>query len=122
VRILGPRGDVGDLLGASDIMLLASRTEGMPGCLIEAGMAGLPSVAFDVAGVTEVLSHGRSGFVLPLDDVEGMRQALHALASDASRRVSMGDEARRRCERFDIAHVARRFEDVYRQIGGREAA
>jgi glycosyltransferase involved in cell wall biosynthesis len=122
VRILGSRGDIGDLLGASDVMLLASRTEGMPGCLIEAGMAGLPSVAFDVAGVSEVVSHQRSGFVLPVGDREGMRQALLALASDASLRVSMGSEARKRVERFDIAHVARQYEDVYRRIGGREAA
>jgi glycosyltransferase involved in cell wall biosynthesis len=122
VRILGPRADVGDLLGASDVMLLASRTEGMPGCLIEAGMVGLPSVAFDVAGVTEVVSHGRSGFVVPVGDLEGMRHALLSLASDPARRASMGDEARQLCERFDIAHVARRYEDVYLQIGGRKAA
>jgi glycosyltransferase involved in cell wall biosynthesis len=122
VRILGARDDVGDLLGASDIMLLASRTEGMPGCLIEAGMVGLPSVAFDVAGVTEVVSHEGSGFVLPAGDLVGMRQALVTLASDPSLRASMGDEARRRCQRFDIAQVARRYEDVYLQISGRAAA
>jgi len=122
VRVLGSRSDIGDLLGASDMLLLASRTEGMPGCLIEAGMAGLPSVAFDVAGVTEVVSHERSGFVLPVGDLEGMRGALRALASDPSRRATMGDEARRRCERFDIAHVARRYEEVYLQMGARQAA
>lgn len=122
VRIPGPRQDVGDLLGASDVMLLASRTEGMPGCLIEAGMAGLPSVAFDVAGVAEIVTHEGSGFVLPLGDLEGMREALLTLAADPSRRSSMGDEARRRCDRFDIAHVARRYEEVYQQIGRRKAA
>jgi glycosyltransferase involved in cell wall biosynthesis len=122
VRILGTRADVGDLLGASDVMLLASRTEGMPGCLIEAGMAGLPSVAFDVAGVTEVVAHERSGFVLTVGDLAGMRQALSTLASDPSRRVSMGDEARQLCARFDIADVARRYQDVYLRIGGRTAA
>lgn len=121
VRILGPRSDIGDLLGASDVMLLASRTEGMPGCLIEAGMAGLPSVAFDVAGVTEVVAHERSGFVLPVGDLEGMRRALLKLAGDPGRRASMGDEARRRCEGFDIAHVARRYEEVYLQMGRRAA-
>lgn len=116
VRILGARSDVGDLLAASDVMLLASRTEGMPGCLIEAGMAGLPSVAFDVAGVTEVIEDGRSGLVRSRGDVGGMREALQALLSDPVLRASMGEQARLRCERFDIARVALRYEDIYRRM------
>lgn len=122
VRILGARSDVGELLGASDVMLLASRTEGMPGCLIEAGMAGLPSVAFDVAGVTEVIEDGRSGFVCPRGDVRGMRDALLMLLSDPALRASMAEQARVGCERFDIGRVAARYEEIYLRMRKRAAA
>lgn len=122
VRILGARSDVGDLLEASDVMLLASRTEGMPRCLIEAGMAGLPSVAFDVAGVTEVIEDARSGSVLQRGDVRGMRDALLALLSDPALRDSMGERARLRCERFEIGRVAPRYEDLYQRMRERAAA
>ena len=45
-------------LAASDLMVFASRTEGMPASLIEAGMAGLPVAATTLPGVPEVVVHG----------------------------------------------------------------
>jgi glycosyltransferase involved in cell wall biosynthesis len=122
VRVLGTRSDVGDLLAASDVMLLASRTEGMPGCLIEAGMAGVASLAFDVAGVSEVVVDGETGVVVPHGDVAGMQRALGRLVSDPDARDSMGERARMRCQRFDIGHVTGMYEDLYRRIVDRGAA
>jgi glycosyltransferase involved in cell wall biosynthesis len=120
VRILGSRNDVADLLGASDVMLLASRTEGMPGCLIEAGMAGLPTVAFDVAGVTEVVDDRSTGFVLPAGDLDGMREALATLRADPVKATAMGELARDRCRGFDIRVVARAYEDLYLRLSEQE--
>ena len=120
VRVLGSRKDVGDILGASDVMLLASRTEGMPGCLIEAGMAGLPSVAFDVAGVAEVIDDRFTGFVLPSGEIEGMREALLTLRSDPVKAAAMGELARDRCQRFDIRLVAREYEELYLRLSGKQ--
>jgi len=54
VVLTGPRADVPDLLGASDAVLLASRSEGLPGCVIEGGMVGLPVAAYAVASVPGV--------------------------------------------------------------------
>ena len=50
-QFLGAIDDVLPVLHASDLLLSTSRTEGMPGVLIEAGMCGLPVVATDVGAV-----------------------------------------------------------------------
>ncbi|MGH9199480.1 MAG: glycosyltransferase, partial [Acidimicrobiia bacterium] len=50
VIFLGSIASVSDLLSASDLLLFASRSEGMPASVIEAGMAGIPVVAFAVGG------------------------------------------------------------------------
>ena len=63
-RILGNRPDVADLLAAADVLLLASKVEGMPGCVIEAGMSGLPVVSYAVAGVPEVVVDGETGYLV----------------------------------------------------------
>ena len=63
VLLAGARDDVADLIAASDVLMLNSRSEGMPGILIEAGMLGLPSVSSAVGGVPEVVEHGVTGLL-----------------------------------------------------------
>jgi glycosyltransferase involved in cell wall biosynthesis len=116
-RLLGPRDDVADLLAASDVVLLASRTEGMPASLIEAGLAGLPVAAFAISGVPEVVVHGETGVLAPPGDVDALARALAGLLDDDDRRRAMGRAAAERCrERFDIRVVAPKYLGVYEEI------
>lgn len=118
VRLLGVRGDIGDLLEASDLLVLASRTEGMPGCVIEAGMAGVPAVAFGVAGVPEVVIDGVTGYVVDPGNHARLAQRTLELLSDEDGRKRMGLAAKERCIRaFDIGGVALRYADVYSEVG-----
>jgi glycosyltransferase involved in cell wall biosynthesis len=117
VRLLGTRADVGDLLAAADVILLASRTEGMPGVLVEAGMASRASAAYDVGGVGEVVLDGDTGRLVPPGDVDGLADAVASLLTDEGLRSRMGEAARRRClERFEIDRVAASHLTLYRQI------
>ena len=50
---------------AADVLVLPSRTEGMPGVLIEAGMRALPVVATDVGYVRDVVVDGETGVIVP---------------------------------------------------------
>lgn len=119
VRILGARDDVPELLSGADVMLLASRVEGLPGCLIEAGVVRLPSVAFSLAGVPEVVEDGRTGFLAPPGDVRALARAASRLLVDPDLRVSMGQAAEERCRsRFDIRVVAPRYRDLYGELAG----
>src|SRR4030095_10598744 len=81
--VLGSREDVGDLLAASDLMVFASRTEGMPASLIEAGMAGLPVAATTLPGVPEVVVDGTTGLLVPPGDREELRGAVERLLGGA---------------------------------------
>ena len=115
--VLGSRADAADLLSASDVMLMASRTEGMPGSLIEAGMAGLPVVAYAVGGVSEVVEHGVTGLLVPPGDIEALTDALLQLVKDGAARRAMGRAAQQRCRsNFDIRVVAPRYVQLYREV------
>jgi glycosyltransferase involved in cell wall biosynthesis len=57
----GMLDSVVDAYDAMDVLLLTSRTEGMPGVLIEAALSGVPVVATDVGGVGWLLQHGAVG-------------------------------------------------------------
>ncbi len=81
----------------------------MAGVLIDAGLSGLPIVATDVPGAADVVADGESGFVVPVDDRDGLVDAVASLVVDGDRRRAMGRAARAHCQRFTIGASADRW-------------
>ena len=109
VEMLGVSNDIAAVMRECDVLLFPSgyHGEGMPGVLIEAGLAGLPVVATDVPGVSTIVESGRTGCIVPVGDVAAMVDAVDGLLSDPDRRTQMGRAARRRCEsQFSLAASA----------------
>ena len=114
VRFAGLRGDVPHLLPAADVFLLPSLTEGLPGVLIEAGMAGVPAVAFRVGSVEDILRDGKTGFVVPPGGNAMFKRCTARLLGDPALRKQMGHEALVLCRRdFDIALSVKRHEALF---------
>lgn len=114
VRPLGVRTDVPDLLGASDVLLLASSTEGSPAVVIEAGLLGMPVAAYAVGGVPEQVRDGVTGILAPPGDRSALAAALVELLLDGDRRRAMGRRGSERCRaEFEIGAVAPRYLEVY---------
>ena len=118
VRMLGVRDDIGDLLGAADILLFGSRVEGMegmPAAVIEAGMAGVPVAGYSVAGVPEVVLNGVTGLLSDPGETTELQRHVERLIVDQHVRARLGAAARRRCsELYDITRIAERYQDIYR--------
>ena len=64
IHFAGSLTDVAPALAAADVVVLSSRTEGMPGVLIEAGLSARPVVAYDVGAVSEVVADGETGLLV----------------------------------------------------------
>ncbi len=113
VMRLGHRDDVPDLLGASDLFVSTSISEGLPGAIVEAMGMGLPVVAFDVPGVKDVLEEGHPGLV-PFGDIDALSDRISDILDDQRRRGQLGTESRRRFEEaFEIGGYVRRIGDLY---------
>jgi glycosyltransferase involved in cell wall biosynthesis len=99
VTVLGRRDDVPALLAGASVFVFPSAPEGegMPGVLIEAGLAGLPTVATDVAGARDVVLDGKTGRVVAHDDPGSLIDAVDALACSRESREEMGRAARTHC-------------------------
>jgi glycosyltransferase involved in cell wall biosynthesis len=94
VILAGHRGDVGALLAASDIFIQSSWKEGLSRALVEAMYSGIPPVATDVGGTSEVVVEGETGFLVPPGDVDALASRLESLLDDAGLRESIGRRAR----------------------------
>jgi glycosyltransferase involved in cell wall biosynthesis len=114
LRLTGPVVLPSDALAAADVVVLPSRTEGMPGVLIEAGLCGLPVVATDVGGVGEIVSDGTTGFLVPPRDIEALSAALERALSAPG---TMGEAARARClTHFEMVRVAAAWDELLREL------
>ena len=81
-RQLGSVADVRPLLVASDVVLICSSTEGMPGVAIEASMTGRRVVASTVGAVSEMFAAGVRGQSLAVDaTLDEWRAAIAAQTS-----------------------------------------
>jgi len=89
--LTGFRDDVPALVQAADMYWLTSRSEGVPNTMLEAMAAKIPVVAFDIAGVSEILKDGINGFLVPFEDSEGMVSATLKLIGDHDLRRRIGE-------------------------------
>jgi glycosyltransferase involved in cell wall biosynthesis/peptidoglycan/xylan/chitin deacetylase (PgdA/CDA1 family) len=96
VTLLGQRSDVPALLGASDVFVLSSRSEGLPGSILEAMAAAKPVVATRVGGVPEVVVDGVTGHLVPAGAPPAFADAVAQIAGLPDRGRAMGLAGRQR--------------------------
>ncbi|WP_151774621.1 glycosyltransferase family 4 protein [Streptomyces abyssomicinicus] len=87
VRLLGRREDLGCLLTAADVAVVADCAEGRSLLAQEALHAGLPLVAADVPGMAELVGDGAE--LVPAGDAARLAHAVSAVLADPSRREGL---------------------------------
>jgi len=97
VRFLGWQADLSQVYAAADCAVLTSDSEGMPVTLIEAAMAGVPSVTTDVGSAREVVLNEVTGLVVPPEPA-AIADGLVRLFDDDFRK-RLGESAKNRAER-----------------------
>jgi len=117
VRLLGTRTDVPNLLSASDILVLASLWEGLPGVIAEAMASGLPVVATNVGGIPELVVDGKTGLLVPPGDATSLADALSRLIDDPDLRYRLGVEGYHRISTyFRWEDKVSKLEQVYSDL------
>jgi glycosyltransferase involved in cell wall biosynthesis len=84
------REDVAKVLAEVDVAAVPSTWyENSPQSLLEALATHTPVIVSDVAGLTEFVTHGQSGFVIPRGDVKAMARVLRDLGGNPSRAAEL---------------------------------
>lgn len=83
-------------LRGADLFVLASFAEGIPVALMEAMALSIPCVSTFVAGIPELIRDGVEGLLVPAGNAQALAEALLVLSRENSRRLSMGEAARKR--------------------------
>jgi glycosyltransferase involved in cell wall biosynthesis len=112
-----PRSSVIEHMQAADLMLFPSHREGLPNVVVEALAAGLPTVAADVGGVSEIITHEATGLLVPPKDVPAMTGAVERILDNPEWARPMGERGRQFVqEHFDVDRNARRLLAILRHV------
>jgi glycosyltransferase involved in cell wall biosynthesis len=123
VQLLGSRHDISQLLAAMDVFMLSSRNEANPVSILEAMSVGLPVVATDVGSVSETVTDGVTGYLVPAGDAERMARRGVQLAADLPRARCLGRVGRRRVvESWSLAKMVGGYEQLMETTYRRKAA
>ena len=118
VKAIGRRKDIAALLKLSDVFVYPTELcEGIPRALLEAALAGVPIVATDVPGSTDVVENGLSGFVVPPGDAEALGRRIGDLLDDPEGARAMAERARSRViEKFNLDMIVDMYANAYRRL------
>jgi glycosyltransferase involved in cell wall biosynthesis len=116
VTLTGRRMDVDRLLPAFDVFALTSKSEGLPLVVLEAMAAGLPVVATAVGGLPDVIEHGATGLLVPVE-VGACAAALDRMSADPDQARAMGARAREvALVRYSADRMLDDYLAVYRDV------
>lgn len=113
IVMLGFRKDVPNVLKACDLMLIPSKWEGFGLVAVEAMACGLPVIASDVPGLSEVVGNG--GFLCNKADETEFVNSIKLL-SDANTYDSISKSAIKRSQLFDISMMICSYEELFESI------
>lgn len=101
-------------IASADIMLLVTRSEGFPLCILEGMRAGKPIIASAVGGIPEAIENGNQGYLINPNDPGDLTYKVQSLVTDVDLRLQMGERARNTYEsRFLDREMLRKTDTVY---------
>ena len=110
-----PQQRLRPLVEAADLLLLASRHEAGPYVLLEAAVAGVPTVGTAVGQLAEWAP--QAALAVAVGDSAALAAAIDALLGDEARRLRIAVAAQRLALAEDADYTARCFEQVYAALG-----
>ena len=117
VSLHGTTKQVQEELTQASVYACSSRFEGFGLSILEAMSCGLPIVSFDCPyGPRSLIDNGHSGFLVPLDDVQGLSEKICLLIEDANLRKTMGENAYNSTKKNNLDLVTSRWMDLFLEL------
>ena len=119
VRFLGDvdHETVASLLRSTSVLILPSFVEGLPTVCLEALASGVPVVASNIGGTSEVVIEGSTGYLRPPDDLASMSDCVVKLLRDDHLRTRMGEAGRKLVEEaYSWQRIAELTERLYERV------
>ena len=102
------------LYSAADVMVIPSRQDNLPNTGVEAHSCGLPVIAFNTCGLSDIVAHEQTGYLAKVYEVEDLAKGIQWVLSDAERYKGLCLNSREKAVKsFSYSKVAQQYLHVY---------
>jgi len=110
---------VAALMAGAEQFVMPARREALGLVYLEAARAGIPVIAGDQGGVTDIVRHGESGLLVPPGDPQALAAAIRSLHADPALRARLVEAARGELRARTPERLVAETLDAYRAVGAR---
>jgi len=119
VIFTGYREDVEELMAVMDLFVLTSLREGLPRVLVQAAAVGMPSIAFNVDGVPEIIKDDYNGFLVKVKDVKRLENRIVEYMNNKELVLLHGRNGRKFIEnKCSIKVMVDKIDKIYQDLVG----
>lgn len=102
---------------AADVMVVPSRQEAFGQTASEAQACGTPVVAFDNSGLTDIVTHRKTGWLAKAFDINDLAYGISWIIEDGDRLMRLSEASRKQAvERFSEVIIAKAYHELYEQV------
>ncbi|MGM0442125.1 MAG: glycosyltransferase family 4 protein [Elusimicrobiota bacterium] len=110
----GFREDIMEIMSAMDLFVFpAVIPSALPGVILEAMSVKTPVAAFDIDAANEIITHGKTGFISPLGDIDDMKKQSSKVLKDKKLRLKITGKAR---EEIKNRYIIERYINDMREL------
>ena len=104
-----------------DVFVHPSLRDGMPNAVLEAMACGKAVIATPVGGVIDVIEDGINGWLVKVNDVDGLAEKIVEALDEPEKRESAGRSARETVlSRFTLDRELQANLNIYQRFGGNQ--
>ena len=116
IFLLGQVPEARNYLKAFDIFTLTSRTEALPYAAIEAGAAGIPVIASEIGGLSEIIPGPEFGILTPPENIKEVEKSLlYMLKKPEYRKLAASNLKKHVRENFSLKKMAAETIELYQR-------
>ncbi len=116
IHFLGYRADANSLIFDLDLFLMPSKTEGLGTSIIDAFNAGIPVVATNSGGISELVKHNKTGLLAEPFDYIKLAEHIESILSSNELRQELVKKAKAKAQSFHYINMVKKTYDLYESI------
>ncbi|MCB9802527.1 glycosyltransferase family 4 protein [Candidatus Nomurabacteria bacterium] len=117
IKIIKSEDNDWKYLKAFDYFILPSVKEGLPYTILEAGLAGVPTIASNVGGIPEIITNQETGLLTTPANPPSLLKAIKTLAADDNLATKLAKKNKENIEKnFSLTQTLEKIEEIYLRL------